>query len=215
MLTSKASTSTVQETIITVLDPSTVTSPSTTVTPTKTKTPPPVFTTTTKALLTVKLTKYSATVIQTTKTKTAVCKKPTRQAKRDPTATIKVTVGPAATILSHKFRRETEEQKRRFVEARAERMALNRRAPDPQPLVVTDMNTADYPTSTTTSIATTITATIQTTVLTTATSTPPPITVVTGKATAKVVTTTAPAKTHTLTKWTIATSVTTKVFNYR
>jgi hypothetical protein len=148
------------------------------------------------------------------KTKTAVCKKPTRQAKRDPTATIQITVGPAATILSHRLRRVAEEQKRRFVEARAERVALAQRAPDPQPLVVTDMNTADYPTSTTTSTAAPSTVTIVTTVLKTVTSTPPPITVVTGKATAKVVTTTAPAKTFTLTKWNIATSVTTKVFNY-
>ena len=209
-----AETDTNTQTITSVLDPSTVTRPSTTVTPTKTVTPPAVLTTTTKALLTIKRTSYSATIIQATKTKTAVCKKPTRQAKHDPTATIKITVGPAATILSHRFRREAEEQKRRFVEARAERVALAQRAPDPQPLVVTDMNTADYPTITTTSTAPASTITMLTTVLTTVTSTPAPITVVTGKATAKVVTTTVPAKTLTLTKWNIATSVTTKVVNY-
>ncbi|PSN60895.1 hypothetical protein BS50DRAFT_639589 [Corynespora cassiicola Philippines] len=205
-------TSTSTDTSTTVLEPSTVTSPSTTVTRTKTVTPARVTTTTTKALLTLKFTAYTINISQVTKTKTATCKTPFRQNRADPTATIMPTVGPAATIIGAKFRRQVEDQKKRFVEARAAR--LTARAPDPQPLIVTDANTSDWPTITTTSTAPATTATVTETTLTTTTSTPPPITVLQGKTTAPVVTVTAPTPTRTITRFNIATSVTTKTLNY-
>ncbi|KAH7135741.1 hypothetical protein B0J11DRAFT_168855 [Dendryphion nanum] len=205
-------TSTSTDTLITVLDPTTVTSPSTTITPTKTVTPARVTSTTTKALLTLKFTAYSIDIAKVTSTKTASCKHPTRQPTCDPKAKIRPTVGPFAKKNSVKFRREIEEEKVRFVEER--RIRIEARAPDPQPLIVTDANTNNWPTITITSTAPATTATDITTALTTSTSTPPPVTVLQGKKTAAVVTVTAATPTRTVTRYNIATSVTTKTLRY-
>lgn len=117
-------------------------------------------TTSTKALLTLTFTSLSIDLKPSTKTVTASCRTPTR-AGRDFKARIKPTVGPLAITKSSKFRREVfEEEKRRFVEERAARLELLARAPDPQPLVVTDTDSANYPTVTSTSTAPATTAVV-------------------------------------------------------
>ncbi|KAF2116396.1 hypothetical protein BDV96DRAFT_645720 [Lophiotrema nucula] len=212
-----SSTSTKTDTLTTVLTAQTVTVPSTTITPTTTVIPARVTTTTTKALVTLKFTEIKIDIQKATQTKTASCKLPHRQATHDPTATIQLTVGPTITGVSAKFRREVadiEANNRRWASERRARWELEKRAPDAQPLTVTDSNTADWATVTVTSTGPATTVTIPTQVSTTATSTPPPVTVASGKATAKVVTTTAPAPTRTITKYNIATSVTTKTLKY-
>jgi hypothetical protein len=141
----------------TVLEAKTVTSPSTTVTPTKTVTPARVTTTSTKALFTLKFTSYTVSVSQATKTKTASCRLPHRLATPDPKARIIPTVGPLARHAKHR-REDIEEATERFIEER--RIRLMGRAPDPQPLIVTDTNTDDWPEVTETSTAPATTATI-------------------------------------------------------
>ncbi|KAF2642708.1 hypothetical protein P280DRAFT_272282 [Massarina eburnea CBS 473.64] len=206
--TTKITTSTLTTTLTAV----TLTSPSVTVTPTTTVTPAAVTTTTTKAILTIKEVSISASIIQSTKTATATCNVPTK-AKRDPVAWLTPTVGPWAKIFSAKYKREFfEEQKGRFVQERAERLALRPRAPDPQPLIVTDTNTADYITSTNTITAPAITATFINTATATNTVTPSPVVVLNGKTTAARITVTAPTPTKTSTQVVLATTtVSTKV----
>ncbi|KAF2001989.1 hypothetical protein P154DRAFT_463582, partial [Amniculicola lignicola CBS 123094] len=206
-------TTTTTDTSTTEVKASTVTTPSITITPTTTVTPARVTTTTTKALLTLKFTAYSLDISQVTKTKTASCRTPTRPSKHDPTCKIKPTVGPAATVLSSKFRREIAIDKAALIKRRNAK--IYERAPDPQPLVVTDTNTDEWSTTTSTSTAAALTATSTVTASATTTVTPAPITVAGGKATAAIVTTTAPTPTRTVTKLiAISTSITTKTVSY-
>ncbi|KAF2020698.1 hypothetical protein BU24DRAFT_445873 [Aaosphaeria arxii CBS 175.79] len=201
-------TSTITDTVTTVLSPSTITSPSVTVTRTKTYTPARVTTTSTKALFTLRFTSIKLEISKVTQTKTATCRRPFRQPTPDPVARIRPTVGPAARVMSPKFRREIEAEKARFVEER--RIRFVERAPDPQPLTVTETDTAKWQTVTSTSTAPATTAFISSTLLTTTTSTPPPVVVLSGKTTAAIVTVTAPTPTRTITRYNIATSITTK-----
>ncbi|KAF2471864.1 uncharacterized protein BDR25DRAFT_303248 [Lindgomyces ingoldianus] len=206
-------TTTATDTTTSTLPPSTVTSPKTTVMPTVTITPSRVTSTSTKTLLTLKLTKYTLEVVPVTMTKTASCKTPTRQSRHDPSATITPTVGPMAVKLSAKYRRgHYDGEKAKFVKER--RARLQGRAPDPQPLVITDANTADWTTVTSTSTAAATTATILITTTLTQTVTPAPITVLSGTTVAPPVTVTAPTPTRTVTRYIIATSITTKAFKY-
>ncbi|KAF2739762.1 hypothetical protein EJ04DRAFT_559663 [Polyplosphaeria fusca] len=204
-------TSTQIDTQYTTLPPSTVTSASTTVTPTVTKTPATVTTTTTKALLTITWTSYAVKVSQVTKTKTASCKTPTRQATHDPTCTVRPTVIPGLNrIFGARAKRELDEINAMNAEWHEKRVArYQARAPDPQPLIVTQTDTNLWTTATVTSTADATTATIVTTGSTTSTVTPAPITVLRGTKTAPVVTTTAPTPTRTITRYNVATSVVT------
>ncbi|KAF2248022.1 hypothetical protein BU26DRAFT_565441 [Trematosphaeria pertusa] len=205
-------TSTTTSTTTSVLSASTITGPSVTATPTTTETPAEVTTTSTQVLLSLVVTAYDLHILKTTVTKTASCSSPTRAA-RDPAAHIKPTIGPFFMAASAKYSREIlEEEKRRFVEARALRLA--ERAPDPQPFVVTDANTAHWSTVTTTSTADATTATITTEVTTTVTSTPPAVTVLTGESTAPWVTVTADTPTKTKTQYIIPMTTITKTQQY-
>ncbi|KAF2874550.1 hypothetical protein BDV95DRAFT_617019 [Massariosphaeria phaeospora] len=205
-------TTTTTDTSTALLEAKTVTSASVTITQTKTFTPARATTTTTKPLLTLKFTKFTVEVSKVTATKTASCQQPHRQHTHDPIARIRPTVGPLAKLFNRHSRREIkdfETEKHNFVQARAAR--LSARAPDPQPLIVTNTNVDQWPTVTSTSIGATLTATITTEVQTTVTSTPPPVTVMKGEATAPVVTITAARPTKTVTKHgLITTSITTK-----
>ncbi|CAI6316645.1 unnamed protein product [Periconia digitata] len=203
---------TTTDTVNTTLPAQTITSPSATITPTTTVTPARVTSTSTKTLATIKINTFSVSVAKETKTVTASCKLPTKPSKWDPVARIKPTVGPYSKIINSKYRREVlEEERRRFVQERTERMDLVRRAPDPQPLIVTDTNTADYPTSTTVVTGPAVTATVTTEVTTTATITPSPVVVLNGKTTAARVTVTAPTPTKIVTRYTIAKTTSTQV----
>ncbi|OCL13893.1 hypothetical protein AOQ84DRAFT_411292 [Glonium stellatum] len=218
-------TSTTTSTTTTTLVAVTVTSPSTTIKPTTTVTPSQVTVTSTDTLLTLKFTKYSLSIVKTTKTVTATCITPTRQPHQDPTCRITPTVVTAAAMQTHKakpvFRRVADkaapfemskylkERRERLEKARSLDESLGRRAPDPQPLVVTDTVTSDWTTTTSTSTAPATTVTYTTSTVVTSTVTPAPVTVLSGKATASVVTVTAPTPTKTKTKYTVATSYTT------
>jgi hypothetical protein len=168
-----SNTVTTTSTLSTTLPANTVTSASVTRTQTITKTPARVTTTSTKNLLTVKKTLYTVNVKPVTKTATASCKIPTKPSKYDPIAKIRPTVGPLAHLFAEVeglvddvtnvlggglLGRDIEQEKEHFVEARAARLALVGRAPDPQPLIVTDTNTDDWTTTTTTSTAPATTA---------------------------------------------------------
>ncbi|KAL5404539.1 hypothetical protein PMIN06_006252 [Paraphaeosphaeria minitans] len=199
----------------TYLNPSTVTNPSVTITPTTTVTPRKVTSYTDKALLTLKVPSYTFDVTKVTATKTASCKLPTRPAHFDRRAVIVPTVGPVAHIVDSigLFRRE--EGRERFLEERADRLALVERAPDPQPLLVTETNTDKWITATVTTTGTPIVATITNEVTSLTTHTPPQVTVVSGERTANRVTVTAPTPTLTKTRYIIATvGTTTKTIEY-
>ncbi|KAK7183594.1 hypothetical protein DPSP01_010429 [Paraphaeosphaeria sporulosa] len=199
----------------TYLSPSTVTIPSATITPTTTVTPRKVTSYSTKALLTLRVPAYTFEVTKVTATKTASCKLPTRPAHFDRRAVIVPTVGPVAHIIASigLFRRE--EDRGRFLQERAERLALVERAPDPQPLLVTETNTDKWTTVTVTSTGTPIVATITSEVTSLATLTPPPITVVSGECTETRVTVTAPTPTLLKTRYIIATvGIPTKTVHY-
>ncbi|ORY12816.1 hypothetical protein BCR34DRAFT_563053 [Clohesyomyces aquaticus] len=206
-------TSTATDTTVTTLAPSTVTSAKVTRNPTITVTPSRVTSTVTKALLTLKVTQYSLSIVPVTKTVTASCKRPVRASKHDPVARIVPTVGPMAKKFSAKYARDYDlNNKAAYVQERKERLAG--RAPDPQPLVVTDTNTVDWVTVTSTSTAPATTATVTSTSLTTATATPAPITVLSGTTVAPPVTVTAATPTRVVTRWLIATTTTTKALRY-
>ncbi|KAF2449302.1 hypothetical protein P171DRAFT_469387 [Karstenula rhodostoma CBS 690.94] len=199
----------------TYLDPRTVTSPSATITPTTTVTPRKMTSYSTKALLTLRIPTYKFNIAKVTATKTASCKLPTRPTHFDRRAVIVPTVGPVAHIVDSigLFRRE--EDRGRFLQERASRLALVGRAPDPQPLLVTEANTNKWSTATVTTTGTPIVATITSEVTTLATLTPPPVTVVSGQRTAKRVTVTAPTPTLTKTRYVIVTvGTTTKTVDY-
>ncbi|KAF2203974.1 hypothetical protein GQ43DRAFT_410463 [Delitschia confertaspora ATCC 74209] len=216
------------DTSTTTLLPITVTNPSTTIKPTTTVTPPKVTMTSTRTAFTLSLTSYTLRIVPATRTKTATCKAPTKQAKHDPTATITPTMSALASVFpteisisagSAKFRMRGNplSNKAAFLKARSARLEsqLGKRAPDPQPLVVTDTVTSNWGTVTSTSTASAVYVTINVAVTTTSTLTPAPVTVVYGSTVAPVVTITAPTPTKTVTKNTIAKStVTTKTINY-
>ncbi|KAJ4295298.1 hypothetical protein N0V90_007309 [Kalmusia sp. IMI 367209] len=150
---------------------------------------------------------YTFDITKFTATKTASCKLPTRPATFDRRAVIVPTVGPAASIIDSiglNFRRDAESRER-FLQERAANLALVERAPDPQPLIVTEANTEKWPTSTATSTGSTITATITSFSTSLATLTPPPVTVFSGKATASMITITASTPTQTIIRYVIAT----------
>ncbi|KAJ4359607.1 uncharacterized protein N0V89_000162 [Didymosphaeria variabile] len=201
----------------TFLNPSTLTVPSATITPTTTVIPSRVTSSSTKAFLTIKVTAYTFDITKVTSTKTASCKLPTRSAAFDPRAVIIPTVGPVAVanIIASLglFRREAD--KARFLQDRASRLALAARAPDPQPLLVTETNTNKWTTSTVTSTGSPIVATITSEVTSLATLTPPAVTVLSGEQTALQVTITAPTPTLTKTVYVVATvGTTTKTVDY-
>lgn len=78
-----------------------------------------------------------------------------------------------------------------YVQERAARL-LEQRAPDPQPLIVTETDASRFVTSTIFSSAPALTATSLTSAVVTATVTPSPVTVESGKSTAAVVLVTKP-----------------------
>lgn len=200
----------------TFLPQSTVTQPSATVTPTTTVTPRTVTSTSTTALLALTVPTYTFHITKATVTETANCQLPTRPATFDRRAVIVPTVGPAASIIDSiglNFRREV--VKERFLQERAERLALVQRAPDPQPLIVTETNTEKWITATTTSTGSDIVATITKEITNFVTATPAPATVPLGVKTAHKVTITAPTPTKTKTRYIIATvSTETKTIDY-
>ncbi|KAL2350175.1 hypothetical protein BJ546DRAFT_1069477 [Cryomyces antarcticus] len=215
-------TSTTTQTDTTVLAPVTITSPSKTLKPTTTVTPSRVTNTKTVIIGTITSHKYTLSILQATKTKTATCKTPTQQPTPDPTCKITPTLVKAAalettTAASAKFRRVVDrrvpadrvqriaERKARLAAARA----LEKRAPDVATTTVTDTNTADYVTTTSTSTAPAITLTVTSVTTITSTSTPSPVTVYSGKTTLSVVTVTAATPTRTVTRFTHARTVTT------
>ncbi|KAF1977464.1 hypothetical protein BU23DRAFT_596376 [Bimuria novae-zelandiae CBS 107.79] len=211
------STITTTSTEVALIPAKTVSIPSATVTPTTTVTPRTVTSTSTKALLTINVPTYTIDVTQITVTKTATCKLPTRPAKYDGRAVIMPTVGPVADLIESiglDFRRELARE--RFLQERAERLALVERAPDPQPLWVTESNTNKWGTITAISTASPIVATYTSELITVVTQTPPPVTVPYGVVTAKKVTVTAPTPTKIATKNILATVTTvTKTIDYR
>lgn len=102
----------------------------------------------------------------------------------------------------------------KFLEERHERLGdIVKRAPDAPILTVTDGNTSDYVTSTSTVTAPTSTLSVTSTSEVTTTSTPSPVVVYSGKMTAPVVTVTAPTPTRTITKFAMGTVYQTKTFS--
>ncbi|KAL1591750.1 hypothetical protein SLS60_011749 [Paraconiothyrium brasiliense] len=201
----------------TFLNPSTITIPSATITPTITSTPSRVTSFSIKALLTLTVPVYAFDITKVTTTRTASCKLPTRPTSYDPHAVIVPTVGPVAlaNIIASigLFRRE--EDKARFLQDRDSRLAPVRRAPDPQPLLVTETDTNKWVTSTVTSTGSPIVATITSGVTSLATLTPPAVTVLAGERTVDRVTVTAPTPTLTKTVYVIATvGTTTRTVDY-
>lgn len=102
--------------------------------------------------------------MKTTQTVTATCKKPTRPSLHDPTATVQPAVQlgvPLDSIFGAESKRSARILDREaYVKersARAESAQLDRRAPDPQPLIVTEAETTKWQTYTTTSEAPTTT----------------------------------------------------------
>ncbi|KAF2089560.1 hypothetical protein K490DRAFT_55153 [Saccharata proteae CBS 121410] len=173
----------------------TVTVASTSVQKTITSTPKAVTITKDINFATLTIPKYTLSISKVVVTKTASCKLPIRQAWADPTAQVVITTGsgtsvPTATPTAVKYRmlRDTDPRPdtdlKRFLKERAERLSahgdLEKRAPDPQPLIVTDSNTADWSTVFVTSTAATSTMTVFSTITSTQTITPSPVTVMSG-----------------------------------
>ena len=187
----------------TTLPPKTVTVPTATTTPTTTVTPKPSTKTTTKAVLTLNVPTYTFAVEPVTVTKTASCALPTRPPRFDPRAIITPTIGLGVDIIaSIGLNLPQVIGKESFI---PERLPLVGRAPDPQPLFVTDTNTNHWKTVTATILGPAATATITQPYTTAVTSTPSPVTIGFGVRTEMMKTVTAPTPTVTATKYTVAT----------
>lgn len=190
----------------TYLQPLTITVPTATTIPTTTVTPAPVTETKTKAVLTVGVPTYTFSIKQATVIKTANCAYPTRPSKYDPRAAIRPTKGPGLDIIASaglSFLQGIEDELSLL--GRAEDHAPVRRAPDPQPLFVTETDTNKWNTVTATTWGPAITATITSDSTIAETRTPNPITVGYGIRTQDLATVTAPTPTDTVTKYTVAT----------
>lgn len=180
-------TTTTTNTQTTTLPPSTTTVPKITVSKTSTITPPPTTVTKTVNLGTITIPKFSVTVTKVIKTKTASCHLPQRQATQDPIikiwpnkpaaqSIVKSAVsaagvpGPTGAPRSAKFRyardpiADIEANREQWLQERSERLRdaaeLDKRAPDAQPLTVTEQNTDKFVTSTAYSTAAPITGTV-------------------------------------------------------
>jgi hypothetical protein len=149
-----------------------------------TYTPSRVTSTYTSTLYTITNTKAQPTINKITSTVTASCHYPTRPSTPDPLWRIVPTIIPlpeglpapldvVSTLLgdflnpvSAKFRRGVNgnweiTNTKKFLHERTEKLKkLGNRAPDPQPLVVTDTETSDWVTSTSTYTGTTSTFTV-------------------------------------------------------
>lgn len=168
------------------LPPSTTTVPSTTVQKTSTVTPQPVWSTKTITLATVTIPKVSVTVSKVVKTVTASCHVPSRQPSPDPfckiwpsqasaqqivksAAYVANVPTPSLTKASAKFGNSRnmyswlQHDRAQWLRARDERLGeiqgVGRRAPDAQPLTVTEQDSSKFITVTSTSTTSAVTST--------------------------------------------------------
>lgn len=196
-------TSTVTQT--TYLPGETVTVPAATVTPTTTVTPAAVTSTMTKALLSLDVPSFTFDIQQVFVTRTASCILPTRASQFDPPAVVMPTLGPAATLLaSLGIHLGHGNDRKRFVEERAKRLAHVKRAPDAQPLLVTETDTSKWSTVTATSTGDAVVATVNA-VATSVTTIYTTVTVADGVKTTTRTSVTAQRSTRTKTQYVIAT----------
>ncbi|KAK7613947.1 hypothetical protein JOL62DRAFT_636351 [Phyllosticta paracitricarpa] len=202
---------------------STVVAPSTTVQKTVTITPKEVVVTKTTALLTLTIPSMSLSVSKAVVTQTATCILPTKPSIPDPFAriwpnfptakSIMSAASAAATPTSAKFRFVkgrglVHDDLPKWLEERETRLAaaheLDKRAPDPQPLTVTEQDTPKWVTVTSTSMAPPVTNIVNATVVSTTMIQPPAVVVLSGRTTLTPVTVTAPTPTTTKLSLTIA-----------
>ncbi|KAK0664933.1 hypothetical protein DIS24_g262 [Lasiodiplodia hormozganensis] len=220
------------------LPPSTTTVPSTTVQKTYTVTPQPVWSTKTITLATVTVPKVSVAVNKVVKTVTASCHVPSRQPSPDPfckiwpsqasaqqivksAAHVANTPVPSLTKVSAKYGGGRNmyswlhHDRAQWLRARDERLGeiqgVGRRAPDAQPLTVTEQDSSKFITVTSTSTTSAVTSTNFVTATATSTVTPAPVTVVNGKTYLPPSTVTLATPTSTRTVFTIAKVTTTRV----
>ncbi|KAK5116862.1 hypothetical protein LTR85_009122 [Meristemomyces frigidus] len=198
---------------------STVTSAKTTVKPTTTVTPHQVTSTKTVTMGTVRKTKYTAVPTLVTKTVVQTCSIPPTQRWPDPFCTITPTLVSAAALSTasaeatsagrrrDNMRRVPADRAARIAERKARLAAARKekRGLDVATTTLTDLNTSDYVTTTSTSTAATSTMIItsQATVTTTLSTT---TTVLSGTTVLSQVTITAPTPTKTHTMYTVVTS---------
>ncbi|KAK8254271.1 hypothetical protein IWZ00DRAFT_225827 [Phyllosticta capitalensis] len=211
------------------LQASTVVAPSATVQKTLTITPKADVVTSTSAFLTLTIPSMSLSVSKAVVTKTASCIKPTKPGIPDPFASIWPKFPTAKSIMSAasaaamptsakfrfvKGRGLVNDDLPKWLKEREARLAasheLDKRAPDPQPLTVTEQDTAKWVTSTTTSFAPPVTNIVNATVVSTTMFQPPAVIVLSGRTTLSPATITAP--TPTSTKFSLVMATTTKVF---
>ncbi|OJD40425.1 p-loop containing nucleoside triphosphate hydrolase [Diplodia corticola] len=230
--------STVTSTSTTTLPRKTVTVASTTIQKTVTITPSPVVATKTNILNTITVSKFVPSVTKVVKTVTASCRLPSRQPTPDPFVKIMPKMAAAQSIVKSaasaaksplpsaktpsgsKFRYardplfDLNHNREQWLQARSERLrgisGLGRRAPDAQPLTVTDQNTSDFITVTSTSTTSAVTSTLLATATITSTVTPAPATVVNGKTYLPPSTVTLATPTSTRTYYTVARATSTK-----
>ncbi|KAL1652237.1 hypothetical protein SLS58_000364 [Diplodia intermedia] len=231
--------STTTVTTTTTLSRLTTTVPSITLQKTSTITPRPVTSTKTIILNTITIPKFSVSVTKVVKTMTASCHLPSRQPTPDPSnkiwpkmaaaqsivesaASVAGVAVPTATVApGAKFRYarnpliDLEQNREQWLQERAVRLGdlsgLARRAPDAQPLTVTEQDTSKFITVTSTSMTSAVTSTVLDTATITSTVTPAPATVVQGKTYLPPSTITLATPTSTRTYYTVARVTTTKV----
>ncbi|GME47364.1 hypothetical protein GTA08_BOTSDO09460 [Neofusicoccum parvum] len=232
-------TTTTVNTETTTLPTPTTTVPSMTLQKTKTVIPPAVTTTKSINLATITIPKVSVSVTKIVKTTTASCHLPRRQPTIDPWIQIWPTIPAAQSIVasaasvagvaaptetappSAKFRvvrdplGALEANREKWLQERAERLqgaaGMAKRAPDAQPLTVTEQSTSNWVTSTAVATTTPVTNTVVATTTTTTTITPAAITVMSGKTYLPPATTTLPTQTKTRTIFGVAKVTTTRV----
>ena len=227
------------DTVITGLRPGVITRPSLSHKPTYTWTPSPTTISSTKTLSTLHVLHFAPSAYQFTATHTASCSEFSRLSLPDPTARLNPTLSFDAHGRSAERGPPSNEpagaaELGEWLQDRSARIetlsALSRRAPDLQPLVVTNTVTSDWVTIESTSVAraATVTATgesqpavsrfscsqsadlCQVHQTATETVTPPFLTVLKGHSTADGVTETAPVPTRTWHEWTLETQTATK-----